>query len=85
MRKLPILIVLLFVIGCGPSREDRMARLEERKERIKTNSDAQVYLSAYSGLAVEIMKVKDCEYVLWHNSYGSDMEHYEGCNNNKHK
>lgn len=33
---------------------------------------------------IEIVKVRECEYVLWFNGYGSDMEHYEGCENAKH-
>jgi hypothetical protein len=33
---------------------------------------------------LQIVKVRDCEYVLWHNWAGSDMEHYEGCDNPKH-
>ena len=32
----------------------------------------------------EIIKIRNCEYVLWHNGYGSDMEHYEGCKNAEH-
>jgi hypothetical protein len=34
---------------------------------------------------LEIIKVRNCEYVLWFNNYGSDMEHYEGCKNKEHE
>ena len=34
---------------------------------------------------INIVKVRDCEYVLWHNGYGSDMEHYADCSNPNHK
>lgn len=30
---------------------------------------------------IEVIKVRQCEYVLWHHGYGSDMEHYGGCSN----
>ncbi len=33
---------------------------------------------------LEILKIRDCEYILWHNGYGSEMEHYEGCKNSEH-
>lgn len=28
---------------------------------------------------LSIVKVGECQYVLWHNDYGSDMEHYGAC------
>lgn len=34
---------------------------------------------------IEVVEIDSCEYVIWHNGYGSDMEHHEGCNNPKHK
>ena len=50
------------------------------------NTDQQVDANTsnvpYKGIVV--IKVKDCEYVLWENGYGSDMEHYEGCKNPIH-
>lgn len=33
---------------------------------------------------LELVKFNGCWYVLWHNSYGSDMEHHEGCTNTVH-
>lgn len=32
----------------------------------------------------QIVKLRNCEYVLWHNGHGSDMEHYAGCTNPQH-
>ena len=33
---------------------------------------------------VEIVRVRDCEYVLISTRWGTDIEHYEGCENPKH-
>ena len=33
---------------------------------------------------VEIVKIRDCDYVFWENGYGLDMEHYAGCVNPDH-
>lgn len=43
------------------------------------------YTAARGSGPLEIVKVRDCEYVLWHNGYGSDMEHYADCSNPAHK
>lgn len=58
----------------------------EDKENIEQEKDErEMYISDPKFKAdLQILKVRNCEYVLWHNSYGSDMEHYEGCNNAEH-
>jgi hypothetical protein len=57
----------------------------EPKQKIEqSKSNAETYETKARYKDIEIVKVRDCEYVLWHNSYGSDMEHYEGCENPKH-
>jgi hypothetical protein len=33
---------------------------------------------------IQVVKVKDCEYVLWDDYSGVAMEHYEGCQNPQH-
>lgn len=49
------------------------------KDRQREQSSKEFYSNN-----IEVVKVRNCEYVLWHNSYGSDMEHYAGCSNNEH-
>ena len=64
--KLIILAILTIVLyGCKPEKVKR-----------PTNVKRELYENN-----IEIVKVRGCEYVLWHNGYGSDMEHYEDCNN----
>ena len=55
------------------------------KNEPKQNSkELETYLSKGEYESIEIVNVRNCEYVLWHNGYGSDMEHYEGCKNTEH-
>lgn len=34
---------------------------------------------------ISIVKVGKCQYVLWYNGYGSDMEHYGACEHCENK
>ena len=52
------------------------------KNEKQNNKELELYISKYA--TISIVKVRNCEYVLWHNGYGSDMEHYEGCKNTEH-
>ena len=52
------------------------------KNETQNNKELELYISKYA--TIELLKVRNCEYVLWHNGYGSDMEHYEGCKNTEH-
>lgn len=36
------------------------------------------------GRTIEIIKIRDCEYVLWYGDRANDLEHYAGCLNEKH-
>jgi hypothetical protein len=54
------------------------------KKEIKQVKETSVTKTDFPLSSVSIMKVGECEYVFWENSYGSDMEHYEGCSNPKH-
>ena len=57
----------------------------EPKENIEQEIDnREIYIVDGTYDEVQIIKVRNCEYVFWHNGYGSDMEHYEGCNNGEH-
>ena len=47
-------------------------------------SDEYVSYRDCDNCDINIVKIRNCEYVLWHNGYGSDMEHYEGCQNIEH-
>ena len=49
------------------------------EQKIQEDIEKEKYTSN-----TEIIKIRNCEYVLWHNGYGSDMEHYEGCTNVEH-
>jgi len=57
---------------------------QNSKELEKNSKELETYLSKGKYESIEIVKVRNCEYVLWHNGYGSDMEHYEGCKNTEH-
>jgi len=59
---------------------------DETKENIEQEKDnREMYISNPKWKAdLQIVKVRNCEYVLWYNGYGSDMEHYEGCKNPQH-
>ena len=50
----------------------------------KETPKGEFYSTTGASESIEIVKVRDCEYVLWHKGYGSDMEHYEGCQNPNH-
>ena len=57
----------------------------EPKENIEQEIDnREIYIVDGTYDEVQIIKVRNCEYIFWHNGYGSDMEHYEGCNNAEH-
>lgn len=42
---------------------------------------AEVRLNNTEYGSIEVIDVRGCQYVLWHNGYGSDMEHFEKCKN----
>lgn len=63
-----ILLTVLVVSCCTPA----------------SNQDDGTPREYYESGRLEIIKVRDCEYVLWYNGYGSNMEHYEGCQNPNH-
>ncbi len=67
---LSALFLLLALYGCETT--------QNKRESYDVESTKELYETC------EIVKVRNCEYVLWHNSYGSDMEHYEGCKNEEH-
>jgi len=80
MKKKKVLIaciIYLFLVvtffSCGGEIE------QEEKE-----TPGEFYSSHKLIEDIQIVKVRDCEYVLWHNGYGSNMEHYAGCNNIEH-
>ena len=76
-RHLLYTLLVAVLVSCGDETKQNIEQIETPiGERYKSNWNAD--------LDIEIVKVRDCEYVLWHNSYGSDMEHYEGCENPKH-
>ena len=50
-------------------------------ERIKRNVE---FVGVYKQIRIELIKIRDCEYVLWENVNGLDMEHYAGCMNTEH-
>ena len=52
------------------------------KNETQNNKELEIYISKYA--TIQLVKVRNCEYILWHNGYGSDMEHYEGCKNTEH-
>lgn len=64
-----LIVICLVVVGCSPT---------------PTNKPTQTHSEKWGPPSIEIVKVRDCEYVLWYYGYGSDMEHYEGCTNPKH-
>lgn len=72
-----ILILATMLIGC---------KTAERESRQETGEwyESYSFFSSRPILKIQIVKVRDCEYVLWHKSEGSDMEHYEGCQNPNH-
>lgn len=79
MKKINYTLALLFAVimaSCGGS---------ERHETEENSSGKFYYIKSNSdGHYLEIIMVRDCEYVLWHRGYGSDMEHYAGCTNPIH-
>lgn len=40
---------------------------------------------SYRFQKVEVIKVRSCEYLLMHDSYGTALEHFADCNNPNHK
>jgi hypothetical protein len=65
----PPMLALLLVVGCLPSSHKDSSY---QQKRAKT-------LTAAEKNDLRIVKVGKCEYVLWYNGYGSDMEHYGAC------
>lgn len=82
IKKQGIYLLCIILVGvivyCGNKLQQNInqARKNSNKERYKSNFVKKIN--------IETIKVRNCEYVLWHNGYGSDMEHYEGCENPKH-
>lgn len=72
---LTMLAVILF--GCASEPETY-----EPETPIKEEIERELY---GKNLNVEIIKVRDCEYVYVYASVGVDITHYEGCTNVVHK
>jgi hypothetical protein len=78
LKLILILILIFLVVSCVPFVPEENT-LNTKGERYNTNRKKRDWDND-----IEIIKVRDCEYVFWHNGYGSDMEHYEGCTNPIH-
>ena len=79
-----VLINVLY--SCGFNSEEVKAEQEKVKSgEIEYYDDNFISDFDCDNCDINIVKVRDCEYVFWHNGYGSDMEHYADCNNPNHK
>lgn len=78
-----VLINVLY--SCGFKSEAKAEQEKVKSGEIEYYDDN--YISNYDcdNCDINIVKVRDCEYVFWHNGNGSDMEHYADCNNPNHK
>ena len=79
MKKILILLTAVVLYSCdapGVNRDENEDKLDNY------NETDELYVDGWKELT--IVKVRNCEYVLWHNGYGSDMEHYGGCANTEH-
>ncbi len=77
-RHLLYILLVAVLVSCG---NEPKQNIEQEDKPIGERYKSKL---TYYKWDIEIIKVRDCEYVLWHNGYGSDMEHYEGCENPKH-
>lgn len=77
MKKL--IFLTLIISACGKEYESTVTDQPTREFYNTTNPNNREAKGD-----VEIIKIRDCDYVFWHNSYGSDMEHYQGCLNTNH-
>ena len=73
-------IILAGVLSCSADINKKSTRVQVEEYY----SDQYVSYRDCDNCDINIVKVRNCEYVLWHNGYGSDMEHYEGCQNQEH-
>ena len=80
LKEISVIVVLLVIICSCQS-----PRTEINNKKNNAIDNGQAYRSIIDGSLIEIIEIDGCEYLLWHNSYGSDMEHHVGCNNHKNK
>jgi hypothetical protein len=85
MRILIIIMTALLVSSCEPTQEEIIAEKKLEQSIKKREAYIDGWIRDSGGKDLVIVKVRNCEYVLWHNNYGSDMEHYEGCQNKEHE
>ncbi len=65
MKKILLSIIILTTFGCEPEWK------EQQQQRQKT----------YGYDDLEIVRLRDRDYVRWHNGYGSQMVHAGDCKN----
>lgn len=56
----------------------------DKKERTPETDSNLISTRSASYRSLEVVEIDGCQYVLWHNSYGSDMEHHGNCKNPIH-
>lgn len=87
------LLLSLLIIGifsaCAPEKNDKENN-ENRNEwigKISVQNDTLYVLdyivSERNTTVVYVKKIRNCDYVFWQNSYGSDIEHAGDCTNPK--
>jgi hypothetical protein len=69
MCLVPPMLALLCIVGCLPDSHPDSNYQQSRQKRLKMEIQNDLH----------IVKVGKCQYVLWYNGYGSDMEHYGAC------
>jgi len=65
----------------GHSREMKNTSFQNDSQK----SDIAIYKPKAGFGSIEILKIKNCEYILWVYHTSCDMEHFEGCDNPKHQ
>lgn len=73
-----LIITAIFVVGLGYGIVTNLPKpVSDRPKEISV-VDVTTDDPHYSA-KLSIVTVGECQYVLWHHGYGSDMEHYGAC------
>ena len=88
--KKSILVLLVLVSTLTSCTTDeyraRYNATETARAEAEANGDAgeMYYGTSNRNNTLEVVRVRDCDYVILHKGYGSDLEHYAGCENPIH-
>ncbi|KTG25372.1 hypothetical protein AWR38_00970 [Idiomarina sp. WRN-38] len=73
MRMILMTLVLLLLSGCGESKEEQEARMQEAREIAALSQDADQHLDGFAGAIAEISEDDDCS-LEFMREYGGFMK-----------